>query len=42
MNENLRKKSKFLSKILRHDPKLVGIALDEKGWAKVSDILMVF
>jgi putative RNA 2'-phosphotransferase len=41
MNENLRKKSKFLYKILRHDPKLVGIALDEKGWAKVSDILMV-
>jgi putative RNA 2'-phosphotransferase len=35
---NLTKKSKFLSLVLRHDPKKIGIALDLKGWAIVSDL----
>jgi putative RNA 2'-phosphotransferase len=35
---NLTKKSKFLSGVLRHDPKKIGIALDSKGWAIVSDL----
>jgi putative RNA 2'-phosphotransferase len=31
--------SKFLSKILRHDPKLVGLTLGEGGWVMVDDLI---
>lgn len=41
MKPELQKKSKFLSKILRHDPHSVGISLSDKGWANVSDILKI-
>lgn len=39
MNKNLIKQSKFLSKILRHDPESANIQLDKNGWASVKDIL---
>lgn len=40
MNEqNLKKKSKFLSWVLRHQPETIGIELDEAGWVEV-DVLM--
>lgn len=35
---SLTKKSKFLALVLRHNPKKIGIALDKKGWAVVSDL----
>lgn len=35
---SLTKKSKFLALVLRHNPQQIGIALDEKGWAVVSDL----
>jgi len=38
--EELKKKSKFLSLVLRHEPDKIGIALDEAGWVEV-DVLMV-
>jgi len=41
MKKELQRQSKFLSKILRHDPQSVGIVLSDKGWANVSDILKV-
>lgn len=41
MRKELQKQSKFLSKILRHDPDSVGISLSDKGWANVSDILKI-
>lgn len=31
--------SKFLSLILRHEPKRVGLTLDSAGWASVHDLL---
>ena len=31
--------SKFLSRILRHDPGMVGMELDEHGWADVEELL---
>ncbi len=31
--------SKFLSLILRHEPKAIGLTLDEKGWADVEKLL---
>lgn len=31
--------SRFLSKILRHRPELIGITLDEHGWADVNELL---
>lgn len=34
------KKSKNLSKILRHDPESVGIVLDNAGWCEVSKLLV--
>ena len=40
MNEQeLKKKSKFLSLILRHQPEKVGITLDESGWVDVEVLL---
>lgn len=34
-----RKLSKFLSLVLRHKPKVIGILLDTEGYAQVDDIL---
>jgi len=39
MNKDLIKSSRFISKILRHDPEAAGITLDKNGWADVKDIL---
>ncbi|CAA7196503.1 RNA 2'-phosphotransferase [Chryseobacterium potabilaquae] len=39
MNEQEKKKlSKFLSLILRHQPELINLTLDENGWAYVEDL----
>ena len=38
-NESLVKKSKWLSKHLRHSPEKVGLTLEEGGWVLVSDLL---
>jgi len=35
--ENI-KLSKFLSLVLRHQPELIGIVLDEQGWVPVSEL----
>lgn len=32
-------KSKFLSLVLRHDPKKIGLTLDQNGWANVQELL---
>ena len=32
-------RSKFLSKILRHDPGIIGVQLDQNGWADVQDLI---
>lgn len=37
--KTLVKKSRHLSKVLRHDPASVGITLTEAGWASVTEIL---
>lgn len=31
--------SRFLSLILRHKPDVIGISLDEHGWADVEDLI---
>lgn len=31
--------SKFISLILRHKPDVIGITLDEHGWAKVDELI---
>lgn len=31
--------SKFLSLVLRHQPQLIGITLDEQGWVRVDELL---
>ena len=36
---DLNKTSKFLSLILRHKPEVIGIALDEHGWANVNELI---
>ena len=38
-NESLVKKSKWLSKHLRHAPDRIGLELEEGGWVPVSDLL---
>jgi len=35
----LKSMSKFLSLILRHKPQLIGIELDEHGWANVDELI---
>jgi len=37
--EERKRISKFLSLVLRHQPELIGIRLDEAGWVAVSDLL---
>jgi putative RNA 2'-phosphotransferase len=39
MNKNVVKYSKFLSLILRHQPELIGLSLDENGWADVAQLI---
>ncbi|KFF09296.1 RNA 2'-phosphotransferase [Chryseobacterium luteum] len=40
MNEQQKKKiSKFLSYVLRHHPELIGLNLDENGWANVDELI---
>ncbi|WP_232429522.1 RNA 2'-phosphotransferase [Noviherbaspirillum autotrophicum] len=39
MNEQLVKKSRFLSRVLRHRPDSIGITLDKQGWTEVSELL---
>jgi putative RNA 2'-phosphotransferase len=40
MDEKRKKKiSKFLSLILRHQPEVVGLSLDENGWAEVEKLI---
>ena len=36
---SLTETSKYISLILRHKPEVIGIALDEHGWANVSELL---
>ena len=31
--------SKYMSLILRHKPEVIGIELDEHGWADVDDLI---
>lgn len=37
--DKLTKTSKFLSLVLRHEPRLIGITLDSAGWVPVSELL---
>jgi putative RNA 2'-phosphotransferase len=39
MNDQHKQNSKFLSLVLRHQPELVGITLDEAGWVAVDELL---
>jgi putative RNA 2'-phosphotransferase len=39
VSDNLVRKSKFLSLVLRHQPEKVGIRLDEAGWVAVDELL---
>lgn len=38
-NKELTHISKFLSLVLRHQPQLIGLELDEGGWTAVNDLL---
>jgi putative RNA 2'-phosphotransferase len=39
MRTELKRKSKFLSLVLRHRPEVVGLSLDANGWIAVSELL---
>ena len=36
---DLKSTSKFISLILRHKPEVIGISLDEHGWADVDGLI---
>ena len=36
---DLTKTSRFLSLILRHQPEVIGITLDEHGWANIDELI---
>lgn len=39
MKPNNKKISKFLSLVLRHQPEIIGLNLDENGWAETQTLL---
>ena len=39
MSDSLTGPSRFISLILRHKPEVIGITLDEHGWADVDDMI---
>lgn len=39
MKRHLIKTSKFLSRVLRHAPEIIGLQLDEQGWADVDELI---
>jgi putative RNA 2'-phosphotransferase len=39
VSDSNKKKSKFLSLVLRHEPSAAGVTLDEAGWASVEELL---
>lgn len=39
MANKLTKLGKFISLILRHNPKIIGIELDKNGWADVNELI---
>ena len=39
MRRELIKSSKFLSKVLRHQPQILGLELDENGWTDIDAML---
>lgn len=39
MSDSLTGTSRFISLILRHRPEVIGITLDEHGWADVDDMI---
>ncbi len=39
MDRSLVKLSKFLSLVLRHQPEIIGLSLDENGWADVIQLI---
>ena len=38
-DKNLETASKYMSLILRHKPEVIGISLDEHGWAEVDELI---
>ena len=36
----LMEASKFLSLILRHKPEVIGVSLDEHGWAEADKVIL--
>ena len=39
MTDRNNSTSKYISLILRHKPEVIGITLDEHGWANVGELL---
>ncbi|MEC7119602.1 MAG: RNA 2'-phosphotransferase [Pseudomonadota bacterium] len=39
MNTSLNQISKFLSLVLRHQPELIGLTLDQHGWANIQELI---
>lgn len=39
MEPNYKSISKFLSLVLRHQPEVIGLVLDENGWANTQELL---
>ncbi|MEM7474252.1 MAG: RNA 2'-phosphotransferase [Planctomycetota bacterium] len=39
LEKQIKKTSKFLSLVLRHQPETIGITLDEAGWTDVEELL---
>jgi putative RNA 2'-phosphotransferase len=39
MSDEILRVSKFLSLVLRHKPELIGLTLDQNGWASVEDLI---
>lgn len=40
MEKNLKNISKFMSLVLRHKPEVIGLQLDENGWADLQELII--
>lgn len=39
MTKDIIKQSKFIAKVLRHDPESINLTIDDGGWASVKDLI---
>ena len=40
MNKNTEQIGRYITKVLRHSPELIGLNIDQNGWAEVAELII--